>query len=555
MMGSASDPPRPPPPFVIAACHDDKDDSPEAYTNKVNLFVASRAGPHVFGPGNANLTIRRVRAVTRSFLDDVKAGRAVLDDAAARALGLDASVAMRLCHGTGRAVEALLLLHASRGAALAAAPIDDGDIGGLGPYDPGGADGWSHRGRIYYGERADTAYLPRVVDGGVAAWAGGGDGGVPPRRRPPWTWLVRDPSTGTPFGPMLVRISDEGYRQEVRGAGATLDTKRDPEYAPLQQATVYAPWVVLHNAHRTAPRTRYNSGGGPYSCCLPRDFDLRSLVTRPEHFDARRALLAKRKGPVRGSLKRAPFAAFLQQNCGHATAGSGVRNGFFAYFNRTSVARLHRPVHALGKCPEPRPLGAPLPAARAARVRAARKARDAVAVLRPYKFALVFENTGRVGYMTEKLVNAYLAEAVPVYFTLGKKTVFDSFNPEAMIFCELPAKSAHEEAAQDVIHQLCDTPESPRQWDSKDRATRVACRWKVDDHYSRLLAAPYFRDCVDKVLAVEADDARWRRMVAAPLARLGAGGAPAGVWSMRALGGLLREVYARQGYRLPSTGT
>ena len=110
-----------------------------------------------------------------------------------------------------------------------------------------------------------------------------------------------------------------------------------------------------------------------------------------------------------------------------------MRNGFFAHFNRTAAARAGRPVHALGKCPEPRPLGAPPPAARARRARRARKAADAVEVLRPYKFALVFENTGRIGYMTEKLVNAYLAQAVPIYFTLGRETVLRSFNPEAMV--------------------------------------------------------------------------------------------------------------------------
>ena len=41
----------------------------------------------------------------------------------------------------------------------------------------------------------------------------------------------------------------------------------------------------------------------------------------------------------------------------------------------------------------------------------------------PYRFALVFENKDWPGYVTEKIVSAFLAGAIPIYW--GNKAVLD----------------------------------------------------------------------------------------------------------------------------------
>lgn len=51
--------------------------------------------------------------------------------------------------------------------------------------------------------------------------------------------------------------------------------------------------------------------------------------------------------------------------------------------------------------------------------------------LRPYKFHLAFENRDVPGYVTEKIVDAFLAGAVPVYW--GNASVKEQFNPAAFI--------------------------------------------------------------------------------------------------------------------------
>jgi len=49
-----------------------------------------------------------------------------------------------------------------------------------------------------------------------------------------------------------------------------------------------------------------------------------------------------------------------------------------------------------------------------------------------YRFALVMENRKKQGYITEKIVNAFLAGCVPIYY--GTEEVFDVFNRNAFIF-------------------------------------------------------------------------------------------------------------------------
>ncbi|CAE8650562.1 unnamed protein product, partial [Polarella glacialis] len=57
---------------------------------------------------------------------------------------------------------------------------------------------------------------------------------------------------------------------------------------------------------------------------------------------------------------------------------------------------------------------------------------EAVELLQPYRFALVFENKLVPGYVTEKIVNAFLAGSIPIYW--GSRAVLDLFNPEAFVY-------------------------------------------------------------------------------------------------------------------------
>jgi hypothetical protein len=61
-------------------------------------------------------------------------------------------------------------------------------------------------------------------------------------------------------------------------------------------------------------------------------------------------------------------------------------------------------------------------------------------VFQPYRFALVMENKNANGYITEKILNAFLAGCIPIYY--GTPEVFDIFNKRAFIWYDVDQPKA-----------------------------------------------------------------------------------------------------------------
>ncbi|CAK0823016.1 unnamed protein product, partial [Prorocentrum cordatum] len=85
---------------------------------------------------------------------------------------------------------------------------------------------------------------------------------------------------------------------------------------------------------------------------------------------------------------------------------------------------------------------------------------EAVELLRPYRFALVFENKLVPGYVTEKIVNAFLAGSIPIYW--GSSAVLDVFNADAFIYANAIQGSGDTSGADPLV--------------GLDRATRQGLR-------------------------------------------------------------------------------
>ncbi|ETP52459.1 hypothetical protein F442_02519 [Phytophthora nicotianae P10297] len=118
-------------------------------------------------------------------------------------------------------------------------------------------------------------------------------------------------------------------------------------------------------------------------------------------------------------MEKQKFCAYLYARC------DSNRELMFDLLN------FLRPVDALGSCAgSSRPPDSAKLASRGAMF----YNDDAVRQYAPYKFVIAFENTRTSGYVTEKLVNAFLAGSVPIY--LGdSKTVSQLFNPASFIDC------------------------------------------------------------------------------------------------------------------------
>jgi hypothetical protein len=65
-----------------------------------------------------------------------------------------------------------------------------------------------------------------------------------------------------------------------------------------------------------------------------------------------------------------------------------------------------------------------------------------------YKYCLVMENTAQDGYITEKIVNAFLGGCMPIYY--GTRQVYDIFHSESFIFYDI----RQPQHALDLIQQL-----------------------------------------------------------------------------------------------------
>lgn len=59
--------------------------------------------------------------------------------------------------------------------------------------------------------------------------------------------------------------------------------------------------------------------------------------------------------------------------------------------------------------------------------------KDKLAFQQKHKFCIAFENTSHEGYTTEKIVQAFAAQAIPIYW--GDDTIADTFNEQAFINC------------------------------------------------------------------------------------------------------------------------
>jgi hypothetical protein len=119
---------------------------------------------------------------------------------------------------------------------------------------------------------------------------------------------------------------------------------------------------------------------------------------------------------TKGAAVVSKFCAFLYS---HEVK---LRNQFYDMLN------AYKPVDALGKCRSgKRGKGDRF-------VRATKRATFhdlAVAKYRGYKFVICFENSAHRGYVTEKIVNAMLAGAIPIYW--GAPDISQHFNSRAFI--------------------------------------------------------------------------------------------------------------------------
>ncbi len=111
-------------------------------------------------------------------------------------------------------------------------------------------------------------------------------------------------------------------------------------------------------------------------------------------------------------LSKNKFCNFIYSNPSGET-----RNQFFHKLSE------YKPVDAAGKLFNN--IGKPIPGGHGS------GHHEKIDFMRPYKFTIAFENSSYTGYTTEKIVEAMLANTVPIYW--GNPEVHRDFNPKSFI--------------------------------------------------------------------------------------------------------------------------
>ena len=106
---------------------------------------------------------------------------------------------------------------------------------------------------------------------------------------------------------------------------------------------------------------------------------------------------------------------------------------------------------------------------------------DKVAFEQQYKFSLAMENTSHPGYTTEKLVQAFAAGGVPIYW--GDPRISEMFRPETFIDmtdCKTP---------EEAVQKIADADRNPDQYLSYFSESPIREEYRLENFWPRYEAS------------------------------------------------------------------
>jgi hypothetical protein len=139
-----------------------------------------------------------------------------------------------------------------------------------------------------------------------------------------------------------------------------------------------------------------------------------------------------------------------------------------------------------------------------------------IRMYRPFKFVFAFDNSDCDGALSEKVVNAALADAVPIYW--GARDVAQLLNREAIVHCDVTFNTAGDQAlvAEHTERHGMAPSAVP------DEAFDLLLTKRYAATLAHLRAQPAARRCIDEIKRLDGDDRAFEAKVAQPLYSAGA---------------------------------
>ena len=143
---------------------------------------------------------------------------------------------------------------------------------------------------------------------------------------------------------------------------------------------------------------------------------------------------------------------------------------------------------------------------------------DVFRCYRPYKFVIAMENESSPGYVSEKIVTAAMADAVPIYF--GAPDIFEYVNRRRVIHCDVPMEKLKQlRRLKHSSYSYSDRIPRNRTRISQGQPPKVENQPSDEDliDFMAKELGSYLDPCIERVFEVDANDRVWIRMVREPL--------------------------------------
>jgi hypothetical protein len=264
----------------------------------------------------------------------------------------------------------------------------------------------------------------------------------------------------------------------------------------------------IHGASRANGLTLYLPEAG--ASLLSRKYTTKQLVRTPTTFDVEAAFRAKRY-----------FAGFMYRNCG-IFEDAIVRVTFFHL-----LSEGYKKVTALSDCrAETR---TPAETAEVQQVMKEAPASfngdwfvgmdEAAAIFRPYKFGFAMDNSAVPGALSEKLVNAYFAPSIPIFY--GGSDIVGHLNKEAIVHCNISYKAEWETPVWRAAHAKADWfPLSGKfNYEQYQRAEKELSITDMRVANLKPLLREGAKGCIDQIRRLDNDDDAYKQMLGKSLVK------------------------------------
>jgi len=301
----------------------------------------------------------------------------------------------------------------------------------------------------------------------------------------------------------------------VEGVAAQFDTKR--ENLPYSSITLYDPLALDTMAWRLTAEQYPNHWSKRIGKGKGSGTKIKELLVREDSFNASAA-----------RLQKSFFMAAVNSHCAGPGAylPSVVIRELFAF----AVVNITKRAVNMPSCPIRHRHRAGQPTATLGRS-------SAVEFLQRHKYAITFENSATSGYMTEKLVSAYVAETIPIYFGPPLSQVENVFNTKAFIYCDIPQHLVRLDVLRKMQREVCPN-------------VKVIDNRCFDLFEQRLnvILYPYYKQCVEEIVLLDADPVKYDQMLSEPLVFLDDQGELTGIWDPREMGKIIRTTMTALGF-------